>query len=59
MGNIHKLADAAAARDIRLGIEIHGEITKNGKAAMPVLKRIGRENVLINYDTANVESTAV
>jgi L-ribulose-5-phosphate 3-epimerase len=55
MGNIHQLADAAAARNIRLGIEIHGEITKTGKAAMQVLQRIGRENVLINYDTANVE----
>ncbi|MCB1496779.1 MAG: sugar phosphate isomerase/epimerase [Bauldia sp.] len=55
MGNIHELADYAAARDIRLGIEIHGEITKSGAAAIPVLERIGRPNVLINYDTANVE----
>ncbi len=55
MGNIHELADAAAARDIRLGIEIHGEITNSGKAAIPVLDRIARKNVLINYDTANVE----
>jgi L-ribulose-5-phosphate 3-epimerase len=55
MGNIHELADAAAKRDIRLGIEIHGEITKSANAALPVLKRIGRKNVLINYDTANVE----
>jgi sugar phosphate isomerase/epimerase len=55
MGNIHELADYAAARDIRLGIEIHGEITRSGAAAIPVLERIGRDNVLINYDTANVE----
>lgn len=55
MGNIHTLADYAAARDIRLGIEIHGEITKSGEAAIPVLERIGRPNVLINYDTANVD----
>ncbi|MEQ8698585.1 MAG: sugar phosphate isomerase/epimerase [Bauldia litoralis] len=55
MGNIHELADYAAARDIRLGIEIHGEITMSGKASIPVLERIGRPNVLINYDTANVE----
>jgi L-ribulose-5-phosphate 3-epimerase len=55
MGNIHELADHAAARDIRLGIEIHGEITKSGKAAIQVLERIGRDNVLINYDTGNVE----
>ena len=55
MGNIHELADAAAKRDIRLGIEIHGEITKSAEAAIPVLERIERKNVLINYDTANVE----
>jgi sugar phosphate isomerase/epimerase len=55
MGNIHELADYAAARDIRLGIEIHGEITGSGEASIPVLERIGRPNVLINYDTANVE----
>lgn len=55
MGNIHRLADYAAARDVRLGIEIHGEITRSGEAAIPVLERIGRPNVLINYDTANVE----
>ena len=55
MGNIHQLADYAAARDILLGIEIHGEITKSGATAIAVLDRIGRPNVLINYDTANVE----
>ena len=55
MGNIHALADYAAERDILLGIEIHGEITRSGAAAIPVLERIGRPNVLINYDTANVE----
>jgi sugar phosphate isomerase/epimerase len=55
MGNIHELADYAAARDIRLGIEIHGEITRSAAAALPVLDRIDRNNVLINYDTANAE----
>jgi L-ribulose-5-phosphate 3-epimerase len=55
MGNIHDLADYAAARDILLGIEIHGEITKSAVAAIPVLQRIDRKNVLINYDTANAE----
>lgn len=55
MANINQLADAAAKRDIVLGIEIHGEITKSGKAAIPVIDKIGRKNVLINYDTANAE----
>ena len=55
MGNIHELADYAAARDILLGIEIHGDITRSAAVAMPVLERIDRKNVLINYDTANAE----
>ncbi len=55
MGNIHTLADYAGARNVLLGIEIHGEITKSGAASIPVLARIGRSNVLINYDTANVD----
>ena len=55
MDNIRELADYAAAREILLGIEIHGEITKSAAAAIPVLKRIDRKNVLINYDTANAE----
>jgi sugar phosphate isomerase/epimerase len=55
MGYIHDLADYAAERDIRLGLEIHGEITGTGKNAVKVLDRIGKKNVLINYDTANAE----
>jgi sugar phosphate isomerase/epimerase len=55
MGNIHELADYAAARDILIGIEIHGEITNTGQNAVAVLQQIGRPNVRVNYDTANVE----
>lgn len=55
MANINELADYAAARDIKVGIEIHGEITDTGKNAIPVMERIGHEAVSINYDTANVE----
>lgn len=55
MVNIHELADYAAARDIMIGIEIHGDITNSGKKAAPVIKQIKRKNVRINYDTANVE----
>lgn len=55
MGNIHQLADYAAERDIAIGIEIHGEITSSGKKAIPIINKIGRKNVRINYDTANIE----
>ncbi len=55
MGNIHQLADAAAAKAIKIGIEIHGDITSSGKKAIPILQKINRPNVGINYDTANIE----
>ncbi len=55
MSNIHTLAAAAAARNIMLGIEIHGDITSSGKKAIAVLGKINHPNVKINYDTANIE----
>ena len=55
MANIGALADYAEQRHIMIGLEIHGEITNSGKNAVPVIKRIARDNVKINYDTANVE----
>ncbi|MFN8492085.1 MAG: sugar phosphate isomerase/epimerase [Caldilineaceae bacterium] len=55
MGNIHELADYAAARKIGIGIEIHGIITCNGEKAVPVIEKINRPNVQINYDTGNCE----
>jgi L-ribulose-5-phosphate 3-epimerase len=55
MGNIFALADAAAQRNIQIGLEIHGEITSSCRAARPIIERINRPNVRVNYDTANVE----
>ncbi len=55
MGNIHDLADYAAERGIMIGIEVHGEITSSGRKAIPIIERINRDNVRINYDTGNVE----
>ena len=55
MSNIGVLADAAAARNIMLGIEIHGDITSSGKKAIPLIQKINHPNVRINYDTANIE----
>jgi L-ribulose-5-phosphate 3-epimerase len=53
MGFIHELADYAAARDITIGLEVHGEIMANGARSLPVIADIDRPNVGINYDTAN------
>ena len=59
-----RLTDACAWQRLRLQAcslgpprraEIHGEITRSAVAAIPVLQRIDRKNVLINYDTANAE----
>lgn len=55
MANIHELADYAAERDIMIGLEIHGDIASSGKKAVPLIEKINRKNVRINYDTANVE----
>lgn len=53
--HIGALADAAAQRGIMLGIEIHGDLTSSGRKAIPIIDKIGRDNVRINYDTANIE----
>lgn len=55
MGNIYELADYAAARGVKIGLEIHGDIMANAKLSIPLIEEINRPNVLINYDTANCE----
>jgi L-ribulose-5-phosphate 3-epimerase len=55
MGNIYELADCAAARGIKIGLEIHGDIMANAALSIPLIKEINRPNVLINYDTGNCE----
>ncbi len=53
MRHIHDLADYAAERGITIGLEVHGDIMATGQMSIPLIKEIGRENVGINYDTAN------
>jgi sugar phosphate isomerase/epimerase len=53
MGHIHDLADYAAARDVMVALEVHGDIMATGQMSMPLIDEIGRANVGINYDTAN------
>jgi L-ribulose-5-phosphate 3-epimerase len=54
LGNINALADEAEAAGVALGLEIHGDIMASGAVTLPLLEKIGRESVKINYDTANV-----
>lgn len=53
MGHIHDLADYAAERGITLALEVHGDIMASGQVSVPLIDEINRDNVKINYDTAN------
>ncbi len=54
LGNINALADEAEKAGVVIGLEIHGDIMASGAVTLPLLEKIGRDNVKINYDTANV-----
>jgi sugar phosphate isomerase/epimerase len=55
MGNIEALADAAKAAGVVVALEIHGDIMASGATTRPLMERIGREEIKVNYDTANCE----
>ena len=55
LANIERLADAAAEAGVVVALEIHGEIMASGAKSRPLLERIGREEIKVNYDTANCE----
>jgi L-ribulose-5-phosphate 3-epimerase len=53
--NIGRLADAAEEVGVVVALEIHGDIMASGAKTLPLLERIGRDSIKVNYDTANVE----
>jgi L-ribulose-5-phosphate 3-epimerase len=53
--NVGELADAAEQAGILVALEIHGDIMASGAKTLPLLERIGRDSIKVNYDTANVE----
>jgi sugar phosphate isomerase/epimerase len=55
LGNIGELADAAEAAGVVVALEIHGDIMASSDVTIPLLEKIGRDSVKVNYDTANVE----
>jgi sugar phosphate isomerase/epimerase len=55
MGNIDELADVAEAAGVVVALEIHGDIMASGAKTRPLIERIGRESIRVNYDTANCE----
>src|SRR5207237_1664765 len=55
LANIGELADAAEAAGVVVALEIHGDIMASSEETLPLLEKIGRDSVKVNYDTANVE----
>ena len=55
LGNIGRLADAAEDAGVVVALEIHGDIMASSDVTIPLLEKIGRDSVKVNYDTANVE----
>ena len=55
LGGIHALADDAAARQVVIGIEIHGTLTGSGRMTRNLIEKVNHPAVWINYDTANSE----
>jgi L-ribulose-5-phosphate 3-epimerase len=53
--NIGELANAAEQAGVVVALEIHGDIMASGAKTLPLLERIGRDSIKVNYDTANVE----
>jgi L-ribulose-5-phosphate 3-epimerase len=55
LGNVGRLADEAERAGVVVALEIHGDIMASSDLTLPLLEKIGRDAVRVNYDTANVE----
>jgi L-ribulose-5-phosphate 3-epimerase len=55
LDNIGELADVADDAGVVVALEIHGDIMASGRKTLPLLEKIGRDSIKVNYDTANVE----
>lgn len=55
LANVGKLADAADDAGVVVALEIHGDIMASSDVTLPLLDKIGRDSIKVNYDTANVE----
>jgi len=51
---LRDVGDCAAERNIRIALEIHGGVTENTAEALRTMEEVGRDNVGINFDTANI-----
>ena len=55
LANVGELADAAEDAGVVVALEIHGDIMASGRKTIPLLEKVGRDSIKVNYDTANVE----
>jgi sugar phosphate isomerase/epimerase len=55
LANVAELADAAEDAGVVVALEIHGDIMASSKETLPLLDKIARSSIKVNYDTANVE----
>jgi sugar phosphate isomerase/epimerase len=55
LANVGRLADAAEAAGVVVALEIHGDIMASSDVTIPLLEKVGRDSIKVNYDTANVE----
>jgi L-ribulose-5-phosphate 3-epimerase len=55
LANMGELADAAEVAGVVVTLEIHGDIMASSQVTLPLMEKIGRDSVKVNYDTANVE----
>src|SRR5919206_3336586 len=55
LANVGELADAADDAGVVVALEIHGDIMASSDVTIPLIEKIGRDSVRVNYDTANVE----
>ena len=53
--NVGELADAAERSGVVVALEIHGDIMASSDVTIPLIEKIGRDSIKVNYDTANVE----
>lgn len=51
---LRDVGDHAAGKGVRIALEIHGGVVANAAEALRTLKEVGRDNVGINFDTANI-----
>jgi len=55
LANVEALANAAEDAGVDVALEIHGDIMASSDVTLPLIAKIGRDSVKVNYDTANVE----